>query len=238
MSSYSVIIPAAGSGSRMGAPIPKVLLSVPNHSKKYSVVRHTVELFHSDSRCERIVVCHPAEWRGEFETQVRDMNKVELVCGGQSRQESVFKGIEVLIKAKPSSISEAVLVHDAARCCLDKDTIQSVLDGVKKYGAVTAAVPAVDSLCCVDESECIVSYIERSTARAIQTPQGFILRELREAHVKALDDGYIGLDDASIMARLREVRIVAGSKANIKVTTPEDMVALKAFFENQEELNG
>jgi 2-C-methyl-D-erythritol 4-phosphate cytidylyltransferase len=235
--SYSVIIPAAGSGSRMGANVPKVLLQIPGHSLGYSILMETVATFHSDPRCSHIIICYPVSSAEYFGTQVGRFERVHLVPGGQTRQESVYEGIQALVARYELASSSVVLVHDAARCCVDRVTIENVLEGVANYGAVTAGIPAVDSLCRVDNSAAVLTYLDRSKTYMVQTPQGFLLKDLYAAHKQAFDEGIEGTDDASLVARIRKIHMVAGNRANLKVTHPYDMKAVEFYCSERERVN-
>lgn len=230
--SYSVIIPAAGSGSRMGADVPKVLLRLGDPPESSSIIRRTVQVFTADAACQRVIVCVPPAWEEAFASELRDELKVTLVHGGSTRQESVRRGVEALsesVRAEGGDeATECVLVHDAARCCITAEVVARVVQGVARYGAVTAAIPVPDSLCKVSEGA-ISSFVDRDDVWAIQTPQGFLLGELRGAHFAANVDGFVALDDASVVARIRDVRVVAGDRLNIKVTHPHDLAVAARF---------
>lgn len=219
---YAVIIPAAGSGSRMGASVPKVLLPSSQHEGADSILRQTVQLFCSHQMCEHIVVCVPEEWRSQCVTDLDGCRNCTLVAGGATRQDSVSRGIEALYNLPSSRPEMPVLVHDAARCCITLDVVQRVIDGVAQHRAVTAAVPIVDSLCRAGDGA-ITQYVDRSSLWAVQTPQGFLLRDLREAHIRASQQGVDALDDASLVAEICPVHIVEGDRLNIKVTQPGDL---------------
>jgi 2-C-methyl-D-erythritol 4-phosphate cytidylyltransferase len=157
---------------------------------------------------------------------MQGMSKVRIVHGGATRQESVRLGVEALHKELREQMVETkelcVLVHDAARCCISTQVIERVVEGVARQGAVTAAVPVPDSLARVSGSE-IVGTVDRDAVWAVQTPQGFLFEDLRSAHYAASVDGFVGLDDASVVARLRPVFVVEGDRLNIKVTHPSDL---------------
>lgn len=221
---YAVIIPAAGSGSRMGARVPKVLLPCVRGfgDQEVSILRRTVSVFAQDSDCARVVVCAPSEWGEDFARQLEGIPSARIVNGGSTRQESVCNGMEALIREGGFEDDSIVLVHDAARCCITSEVIKRVVDGVVKHGAVTAAVPIVDSLCRA-EAGSVAGYLDRANAWSVQTPQGSFLKDLREAHRQARAQNFEGLDDASLVARLRPVGIVEGDRLNIKVTQPGDL---------------
>lgn len=210
----------------MGADVPKVLLRLSTGSLERSIIAQTVTIFSRDPSCERVVVCVPAAWQGAFSEEIGGVAKVMLVLGGATRQESVRLGVEALaqrfLAEGVDEASACVLVHDAARCCVSPDVIKRVVDGVREFGAVTAAVPVPDSLCKVSGGT-ISSFVDRENVWAIQTPQGFLLRELRGAHFAARTDMFVATDDASVVARIRDVRVVDGDRLNIKVTHPEDL---------------
>ncbi len=222
--SYCVVIPAAGSGTRMGAAVPKVLLkpAVDQAREGLSILAQTVRVFSDDAECASIVVCAPAEWRGSFASELSGLPGVVIIEGGASRQASVWRGVEELERRGVLQPDSVVLVHDAARCCLTREVIERVLDGVQCHGAVTAAVPVVDSLCRAEDGR-VVGYVDRSQAWAIQTPQGFFAEDLLRAHREAAQQGIEALDDAALVARIRPVHVVHGDRFNIKVTQPGDL---------------
>lgn len=215
----------------MGADVPKVLLPLASTSE--SILKGTASVFQADPRCDRIVVCVPREWRDRFERELVDLSKVVMTNGGETRQESVRLGVEalggVLDRAGEGREGVCVLVHDAARRCITLDVISRVLEGVQRDGAVTAAVPVPDSLARVSGRE-IVGTVDREAVWAIQTPQGFLFEDLRSAHYAAQIDGFVGLDDASVVARIRPVSVVEGDRLNIKVTHPSDMSVAKRIL--------
>jgi len=210
----------------MGAEIPKVLLRISQDPSSSTIIAQTVGVFSADPTCERIVVCVPPAWEDAFSRELAGAPKVTLVHGGATRQESVRLGVEALAEVTRGDGrdegSECVLVHDAARCCITFDVIGRVVEGVKRHGAVTAAVPVPDALCKVTDGA-LTSFVDRERVWAIQTPQGFLLGELRGAHFAAHTDGFVALDDASVVARIRDVHVVEGDRLNIKVTHPCDL---------------
>jgi 2-C-methyl-D-erythritol 4-phosphate cytidylyltransferase len=225
---YAVIIPAAGSGSRMGAPVPKVLLPVSSQEggsvEAQTILQRSVGAFVQDPGCELVVVCVPAPWRERFEQELSGYSRVAVVNGGATRQESVRNGVEYLATLKQLASDSCVLVHDAARCCVTPQVVQRVVNGVRSHGAVTAAMRVVDSLC-RSQSQVIDSYVDREALWVIQTPQGFILEDLLTAHRDAAQEGIVALDDAGLVARLRPIHLVEGDRFNIKVTEPSDLPA-------------
>jgi len=221
---FAVVIPAAGSGSRMGAAVPKVLLDIPAEGDgTQTILRRCVDTFAREERCTRIVVCVPAEWQTQFAEALRGIENLSMIPGGPTRQDSVRYGVEHLSEGLGVGHETTVLVHDAARCCVSSGVINRVVDGVREYGAVTAAVKVIDTTCAVEATQTIVNYVDREALWSVQTPQGFILGDLLQAHREAHRDGITALDDASLVARLRPVRVVPGDRLNVKVTEPADL---------------
>lgn len=234
--SYCVVIPAAGVGTRMGAAVPKVLL-VPSSrgaARSRSILQLTVSRFAADSACLRIVVCAPSEWRSRFAEELAGLPQVLVIEGGATRQGSVLRGMETLEQEGLAGRDSVVLVHDAARCCITSAVVDRVVAGVINHGAVTAAVPVVDSVCRAADGT-ISGYVDREGMWAIQTPQGFLAVELLEAHRIAARDGFEAFDDAALVARTRPIHLVQGDRFNIKVTQPDDLKVAELILSGRQD---
>ena len=155
--------------------------------------------------------------------------KVELVEGGEHRQQSVAHAIAA-VSAAPDDI---VLVHDAVRPFVTEEIIHDVIKAVRKYGAAIAGMPAMDTVKQVErisEGAVITATIPRERVVMARTPQGFRYSVLKKAFDEATADGFLGTDEASLVERSgHEVAVVRGSPRNIKITTPADM-ELAEFF--------
>lgn len=231
---YSVVIPAAGQGSRMGSPTPKVLLpcddgGLSDGLRIRSILARTVAVFADDPSCAAIVVCAPAAWRERFEQEISLTDRIVVIEGGATRQESVSRGVAALAERFRVEADSTVLVHDAARCCLTSEVVQRVVCGVKEHGAVTAAVPIFDALSRA-ENGTLTTYVDRDALWSIQTPQGFVMRDLMAAHAKANDEKTQALDDAALVAHIRPVQVVMGDRLNIKVTHPDDLRVMRMIL--------
>jgi 2-C-methyl-D-erythritol 4-phosphate cytidylyltransferase len=147
---------------------------------------------------------------------------VRLVEGGEHRQDSVRAGLAAVPAA------EYVLVHDAARPLCPPDVFHRVLEGAREHGAVTAAVPVVDSIKQVNPEGRVVETLDRDTLVAVQTPQGFRRDVLVTAHRRALADEVRADDDCALVERLGvAVHVVMGDPLNLKVTRPIDLDAVR-----------
>jgi len=229
-----VIIPAAGLGTRM-APVSDARGKKPAASKQFSelggtpILIHTLRKFAASDEVSEIYVAlranEIASFRTRLEKEGKDLRhkKVELVEGGEHRQQSVANAIAA-ISAAPDDI---VLVHDAVRPFVTAGIIHDVIEAAGKYGAAIAGMPAMDTVKQVErtaEGAIISATVPRERVVMAQTPQGFRYSVLKKAFDEATADGFLGTDEASLVERSgHKVAVVMGSPRNIKITTPADM---------------
>lgn len=238
-----VIIPAAGLGTRM-ASAPSAKAKKPAPSKQFTELGGTPILIHTlrkfaavDEVSEIWVALRENEidtFRERLEKDAKDVlkKKVELVVGGEHRQQSVEHALNG-VKAEAEDI---VLVHDAVRPLVTPEIIHEVIDAAKKYGAAIAGLPAVDTVKQVErtsEGAIIKATIPRAGVVLAQTPQGFRYEVIKKVFDEATADGFMGTDEASLAERSgHEVAVVMGSPKNIKITSPGDM-ELAEFYLKQ-----
>ena len=232
-----VIIPAAGLGTRM-APVPSAMDSKSKKAhptKQFTELAGTPILIHTlrkfaaiDEISEIWIALRENEiegFRERLETEAKDVlrKKIELVVGGEHRQQSVEHALNA-ITAAPDDI---VLVHDAVRPLVTAEIIRGVIEAAGKYGAAIAGLPAVDTVKQVErtsEGAIIKSTIPRAGVVLAQTPQGFRYDVIKKAFDEATADGFMGTDEASLAERSgHEVAVVMGSPRNIKITPPAAM---------------
>ena len=205
----SALIPAAGSGERLGMG-PKALLMLSG----VTLLERSIAAFAGIA--DEIIVALPSDVTLELPEGVR---RVE---GGATRQQSVYHLLE-------AATGDTVLIHDAARPFLSPDVIQRVLSATLETGAATAALPAADTLI-LESGGDWGNVLDRSQIRAVQTPQGFNRRLLLEAHGKARLEGIAATDDAGLVARLgQRVALALGDERLFKVTRPGDWALAEAF---------
>lgn len=148
--------------------------------------------------------------------------RVACVPGGRRRQDSVAAALN----AAPDAAW--YLVHDGARPFVTADLARRVLEGAHRHGAAIPGVPVTDTIKNVDGSGRIVATVERTSLRAVQTPQGFAGPLLRRAHAEVTGDV---TDDAAMVEWLGlPVFVVPGDPANMKVTTPTDLTVARALL--------
>lgn len=229
-----VIIPAAGLGTRMAAATAAKKRK-PAPSKQFTelagvpILLHTLRKFSASPRVTEIYVAlrknEIKPFRERLEKEAPDVlaKKVELVEGGEHRQQSVANALAA-VTAAPDDI---LLVHDAVRPFVTAEIIEDVIRGAEKYGAAIAGMPAVDTVKQVErtsEGALITATLPRERVVMAQTPQGFRYHVIRKAFDEAIADGFTGTDEASLVERSgHEVAVVMGSPRNIKITTPGDM---------------
>jgi 2-C-methyl-D-erythritol 4-phosphate cytidylyltransferase len=228
------IIPAAGLGTRM-APVSSAKDPKPHLSKQFTELAGTPILIHTlrrfaavDEVSEIWIALRENEIEGfrerlQKETDAVERKKIELVAGGEHRQQSVQHALN-RITAGPDDI---VLVHDAVRPLVTSEVIHEVIAAARKYGAAIAGLPAVDTVKQVDrtaEGAIIKATIPRASIVLAQTPQGFRYALIKKVFDEASADGFTGTDEASLAERAgHDVAVVMGSPKNIKITNPGDM---------------
>lgn len=221
---WYMILLAGGSGARMGAGRNKVLLEL----KGEPVICRAARAF--SGVVDGMVVVAREEDRSAIQTALEASNafsgKLTIVSGGATRQDSVWNGLCAL----PDG-ADKVLIHDGARCLVDEQTIRRTMEAVERCGSGVAAIPAVDTIKQVDEHWLVTGTPDRSSLRAVQTPQSFTVELIRRAHLAAQADHYQGTDDASLVEHLGlPVQLTEGNRRNIKLTTPEDIAMAEAML--------
>ena len=213
MSRIAVILTAAGSGTRLGADIPKAFMNVGG----IPMVVRAARLFGDMP----IIVTAPAGHEAQMQQVLTEaLIDAQVVTGGTTRAESVLAGLSAL-----DDEIDAVLVHDAARCMTAHSIIEEVRRATLACGAAVPAVPVTDTLRNRD-GEFLGAVIDRESLVAVQTPQGFDRALLQRAFDAAVQRGDLAAatDESSLVAALGEpVTYTTGDAANIKITTPADL---------------
>jgi 2-C-methyl-D-erythritol 4-phosphate cytidylyltransferase len=213
-----VVIVAGGSGSRMGAAVPKQFLKV---GGEYILVRTIRAL---EPYAQEIVVVLPegemARWREIALERGLDGERCRVCAGGASRFESVRNGLARLGEC------DLVAIHDGVRPLLSARMIERGLECAATYGAAIPVVDAVDSFRMEREGE--LKVVDRSRLKAVQTPQIFAAEVLKEAY--SAEPNPLFTDDATVV-ELSGVGLAyyEGERRNIKITTPEDLIVAEAL---------
>ena len=216
------VIVAAGSASRMGG-IDKVMAPL----RGEPMIVHTVRAFQECDAISEIVIVTRPDLIIPIGDLCHGMDKVQaVVAGGASRQESVSLGLNVL-----SDRCRLAAIQDGARPLVTWQLIDRVVRAAYSYHAAVPVIPVKDTIK-VCNPGLVVSTPDRSTLRAVQTPQVFDFDLLRGALVKAFEDGAEITDDCSAVERLgMSVKTVDGDERNLKVTTPIDLKFAEMLME-------
>lgn len=229
----TALIVAGGKGLRMGAGQPKQYIEL----NGLPILAHTLSVFDRCQIVTDICLVVPSSdidfCRERIVKPVAPSKPVLLTQGGTERQHSVYNGI----KSIDLDHDDIVLVHDGVRPFVTDLMIRECVEAAQKHGAAVLAVPVSDTLKVSDGSGTICKTIDREMIWAAQTPQTFRYSIIREAHDVAVQEKIIGTDDAFLVERLgKKVVIVQGSKNNIKITSPEDMVVASFMSEKNSAL--
>ncbi|EKV01859.1 2-C-methyl-D-erythritol 4-phosphate cytidylyltransferase [Leptolyngbya sp. PCC 7375] len=213
-----LLIPAAGSGKRMGADGNKLLLPLLDHS----IMGWTLKAAVAANSIEWIgIICQAIDEPvfQETVTQLKIDKPVSFIRGGDTRQESVSNGLQAL----PEDAKQ-VLIHDGARCLATPALFDRCTAAFATCKGFIAAVPVKDTIKQVNTFGIIEATPNRSHLWAAQTPQGFDVALLKEAHQKGQNQGWSVTDDAALFEKCGlNVHIVEGEETNLKVTTPMDL---------------
>lgn len=220
---YTVLIPAAGSGSRFGGERPKQYALLAGKP----VLQHTLDALAANARIGRIAVVLSPQDR-DFDGLIRPgAQTVAYRVGGASRAETVANGLNALL-ADGLDENEVLLVHDAARCCLPQSALNRLLDAAGHPDGAILAVPVADTLKRADSSGAVAATVCRDGLWQAQTPQLFQAALLRRA-LAAADLSQV-TDEASAVEMLgRRPLLVEGDSRNLKLTRPAD-AALAAWL--------
>jgi 2-C-methyl-D-erythritol 4-phosphate cytidylyltransferase len=217
----SVVIVAGGRGTRMKSDTPKQYMVLGGKT----VAEHSFDLFLEMAEVKEVVVVCAEEYRPFFER--KGCNKrIAFAEPGARRQDSVYSGLCEL-----NSEETLVCVHDAARPCIEETGVRAVFAAADECGAAFLGLPSKYTLKQCDEDGVVVQTLDRSVVWEAQTPQVVQRSVLSLGLERALREGITVTDDAAA-AELAgcPVRCVRGAEANIKITTPEDLVFVEGFI--------
>ncbi len=229
--SVCAIIAAGGRGVRMAASINKQFLEIKNKP----IIAHTIDKFNQSSLIDDIIIVVPAKWKNFVSDSIVSkygFTKVsKIVKGGETRQESIFAGLEEL-----EENVTYVLIHDAVRPLINNNVLENVVNKGKEVGAAIVAVRAQDTVKRVEKNK-IESTLNREIIWLAQTPQVFQKEIILKAYQKAAKDNISATDDSALVERIGFfVQVVEGCYSNIKITNPSD-VKLAEFYLDQHDNN-
>jgi 2-C-methyl-D-erythritol 4-phosphate cytidylyltransferase len=228
----SVIIPAAGLGTRMGRSTPE---REGTSRKQFMLLNgspiliHTIRKFVSLPLITEIVVALRDEdllWARELFSGQQFTKPVKTVEGGETRQQSVENALESI-----ENDADLVAVHDAVRPFVEGEIIERVIREAADSGAAIVGIVPIDTVKQVHRNK-VRATLPRERLILTQTPQVFRVDLLRQAFEKARQDLFIGTDESSLVERLEqvEVSVVLGTDRNIKITKPSDMDLARLYL--------
>jgi 2-C-methyl-D-erythritol 4-phosphate cytidylyltransferase len=213
------IIPAAGSGTRIGGEIKKQFLPL----KGKPIIVHTLQQFEHCSDIDEVAMAIPESAMSDMEAIIARyrLHKVsKMMMGGKKRQDSVYNVLNRLTLKD----SDIVLVHDGVRPFIETKRITHLLKVCKEYDAAVLAIQPKDTIRRSTGGGFFDQTLDRTALWLVQTPQAFRAKLLVKAFEKARKDKFYSTDEAALVERLGvKVRIVEGNYDNIKITTPEDL---------------
>ncbi len=227
----TAVIPAAGSGSRMGAAVPKQFMELNGHP----LLDWTLAAISQADEITSIILVTPpddvARLTGKYVENARWPKITRAIAGGTTRATSVYNGVR-------AAETEWILAHDAARPFVSPALVRRTVEAALRHGAATAAIAAHDTLKTRD-GDFLGESINRATALIIQTPQVFRSADLIAAHERLRHEGKEWTDETSLLQHAGiKVAWVPGEAANMKITTPDDFRMAQVMAERSPFVKG
>lgn len=218
MTDLSVIIPAAGSGSRLGSEIPKPFIRI----GEKTILEHTITRFDKPNLVCEVIVPVSSSWVDQVSDYV-DVSRfsvpVRFVVGGAERMYSIYNALKLI-----STSSTFVAIHDAVRPFFSDALFEKLIAGVIEFGTAVPGTPVTDTIKRVDQNKIVKETPDRSTLFAVQTPQCFRVDWIQKAYELAIASNHFGTDDSALCENAGfPVKIIDGERENFKITWAEDL---------------
>jgi 2-C-methyl-D-erythritol 4-phosphate cytidylyltransferase len=213
------IIPAGGSGKRMGSGLSKQYLMLDG----VPILVHTLRKFEGTPIIDNVILVVPEDYieysRREIVEKYRLSKVGSVLAGGEKRQDSVKRGIDAV-----GDDADIVVIHDGVRPFISENLINVSVIKALEERAVSLGVPVLDTVKSVDNDGLIEKTVDRKYLWLTQTPQTFKREVIKIAYQTAYEDNFYGTDDAALVERTGiKVRMIMGSYDNIKITNPENL---------------
>ncbi|MBO0991478.1 IspD/TarI family cytidylyltransferase [Bacillus sp. SD088] len=232
---YAEIL-AGGNGSRMGnVNMPKQFLPLNNRP----IIIHTIEKFLLNDRFDKIIIVSRKDWVNHTKDIIKkfigDVERIEVVAGGQDRNESIMSGIQYIDEHFGVYEEDIIVTHDSVRPFLTHRIIEENINAALEYSAVDTVIEAIDTIIRSEDREIITEIPVRDTMFQGQTPQSFNIKKLVEQYQSLDEDEKNILTDACKIFALKgeKVKLVRGEVFNIKVTTPYDLKVANAIIQER-----
>ena len=222
------IIVAAGQGRRMEDPVRKQYHEVAG----WPVITHTLRVFDTCKVIGEVVLCIPRQdiefCREELIRPANPAKNIRLVAGGDTRQESVFNGLQAI-----DPDDGIIVIHDGVRPFITHKQIIACVEGAVNHGACILGIPIFDTLKRVEDNNSIIETVDRNGIWMAQTPQAFQAELINRAHRYARQKGHCATDDASLLENMGiDVKIIPGSRNNLKITDQEDLQLARTLLKS------
>lgn len=225
--STTAVIATAGNGSRMKSKVAKQFIMLDG----IPVLARTLCSFEKSPVIDQIVIVtgeHDIDAVYDIAKNADIKKLTKVVRGGKTRQESIYNALKVVK-------SERVLIHDGARPFVTQEQIAAVSDALDENDAAAPGIYVTDTIKSVDSSY-ITGTVDRTSLVSIQTPQGFKTEIIKNAHASAREKNITATDDCALCENMGiKIKAVAGSRTNIKLTTPDDLILAKYLLKTEKE---
>lgn len=228
---YAAIV-AGGTGSRMGADIPKQFLEI---GGKPIIIR-TIDRFLNNKHIDQVYIGVHTDWTDKLAEMCRanmlDMSRIKIISGGTDRNDTVFRIISSISSEYGVGDDDIILTHDGVRPFVSQSIINENIAIMQRYDGVTTSLPSTDTMLYSSDGNCIEKVPERAKMFRAQTPQTFRLGKLIAAYRSLDNEQRSLLTDTSSVFTLAglNVGLVHGDELNIKITTPFDLVMAETIL--------
>ena len=228
---YAIIL-AGGSGSRMKLKsIPKQYLKVNNRE----IIAYAIEKFQNHSQIDKIIVVVANEWKEHVEEVVKEEKFTKVVkyaLGGASRQMSIYNGLSVV--RSQAEENDIVIIHDAARPCVDEQTITECIEATKSGDGAMPVITVKDTIYLSENGEKIDKLLNRDELYAGQSPECFRFGKYIKIHDRITEDEINLVRGSSEIAFKggMDIQMIKGHESNFKITTMEDLDKFKLLIEH------
>lgn len=230
------ILTASGVGSRTKQDIPKQFIHVENRP----IIIYTLEKFQNHPDIDEICVVILKGWEEMLKAYAEQFGITKLkyiVNGGESGQESIYNGLNAIKTSYPDE-EVTVLIHDGNRPLVSNEIIDDALKTYEKYGNAVAAIPVVEVVFVVDETQdiCSTESLNRDLLKRTQTPHVYNLNSILSLHNKALENGITDVAASCQLMQLFGLKsyFSLGSEKNLKITTLDDLEIFKSLLNSEQ----
>jgi 2-C-methyl-D-erythritol 4-phosphate cytidylyltransferase len=223
------IVPAAGIGRRFDGTVRKTFVEL----NGTPLLIHTLKKLQSCANIAEIIPVLKQEdvekWSAIIDSH--GLSKIhKVVPGGRERQDSVFNALKTI---KDDGL---ILIHDGVRPLFSERLVERLVNEINGFDSIIPALPVKDTVKVIDNEGIVVSTEDRGRLQAVQTPQVFPFKVIKEAYERAYADGFHATDDAALVERIGgKVKVIEGSPFNIKVTTQDDLEMVEHLIKEENE---